>query len=162
MPARTIMGDTELLQLREEQLIEPDENHGKIVLSFHRAATTAGMLDAESVKFHPTTVDGESLLIARGMDRDVDGRSHIHSRSLVSVIAKSDNGTETRTGTRATVPPQDFEAAFGLSREDLAARDATGNAPKLQVLAAPDERVVVFRQASELSLDREVVPDVVE
>lgn len=156
MPA--IMSDTEPLTLREEQLISPDVNAGRIIFSFHPAAKTAGLLDAQSLRFNPTTVDGEPVLVGRGMDRKVDGRSHIHSRTL---FARTD-AEETRRGTQVTVPPADFETVFGLTREDLEEREAAGDLPRIQVLTTPGEQVVVFKRPCELTIDREVIPDVVE
>lgn len=150
------MTDSGALTLREEELIRPDYNNGKIILSFHRAAKTAGLIEAESLRFNPTHVDGDPVLVACGMDRRVDGRSHVHSRPLIAV------GGEPRRGTRVNVPQADFQTVFGLSISEVQELENAGELPAIQVFAAPGAEVVAFRQAGDLTVPKEVIPDVVE
>lgn len=94
-------------------VVDAKRQAGSLTASVHDAILAAGLEDAKSLTY--TAVPEDELLVAEGLDVEVDGRSEPHARSL----NRKYHADGERYGTAARIPPHDFEDAFGLEAEEV-------------------------------------------
>ncbi|MWG33121.1 hypothetical protein [Halomarina oriensis] len=99
----------------------------------------AGLTDAASLRYHVVEHPDGPLLVAEGLDVEVDGRAEPHARPIYD---------EGGAGGIASIPAADFEETFGIDRVELTERDVD-----LEVLAAPDHHLIAFRLPPSVDVD---------
>jgi hypothetical protein len=135
------------LTLQEVAIVEPTIVRGSIRLSLSAPISYAGLEDAKALRY---AVDEQAdRIVAVGLDVEVDGRSDQHARALTD--PRPDQSGPARV---ATIPPADFEAAFGLSAEDIVPAGL-----RLRVYAAKAAGVLVLEAAGQIGVDRTLVED---
>lgn len=116
--------------------VVPLRNHQRsIVAGVHRGIVDAGLLDAQSLRYH---FDREhELLVGEPLPVKVDGRAEPHGRAL----RLKHNSSGERTGTDAVIPVSELEVGLGIESE--------------AVVDSPEEQPLVALYAGEYDRDGE-------